>query len=227
MNKIITMIILSFSLSQLFAEDILTEEITGLEEEIILLDKEINELEQTVDGYANVVVLNSNNNILETLKKYNNTTVTLIEEWIKIASQIEDNDSLNSFIILSKYQIKAYLERLLFTDKNTISIEDYNITKDYINNVNPTEEKLNEPINQQYSTKKSLYLRSIPIISKMTLKEGKKKPIIVPKNYTFKLLYSITYNSVKNEKNHWGYIIVNNNGYKGWINLKNTFRLKK
>ena len=204
----------------------MTEEIHSLNKEITLLDEEIQELEKTVDGYTNIIVSDSDNNILETLKKYKNPIASLIKEWIIISSQLEYNDSINNFVILSKYQIKSYLERLLFNEKNVISIEDYNKIKEYIEAINPTLEELGEPLNQQYSTKKGLYLRSIPIISTVTLKKGKKKPLTVPKNRTFKLLHSLTYSSVENKKNHWGYIVVNSNGYKGWINLKNTHKIK-
>ena len=228
MRTLTTIIVLYLSISQLLAEDIaaLDKEIISLDQEITILDEEVNELQKTVDSYSNIIISSSNNNILETLKKYDNPTAKLIEEWIRISSQIEDNDSINSFVLLSRYQIKSHLERLLFDKKNIIDMKDYHIIKNYINNITPTLEKLDKSLDKQYGTKKGLYLRSIPIISKMTLKKGKKKPLTVPKNYTFKLLYEITYNSLTGKKNHWGYISVNSNGKKGWINLKNTYRLK-
>ena len=211
--KIIVFLLLSFTYLQALSSS-----------EIDEVERDVNRLSTVVNDYYSVIKSNRIVGVDDILNKYSkNAKARLIQEWFFIISQYSRDSNLVQFMSESKYKIGLYLQQLNVDVSYAISSEDYKIIQRKLKKIESSNRKFTV-LNYKYVVDKNIYLRRLPIISKLTNIRERKLFKVLKKKSVLKLLYKIVYETRGGKSTRWGYVQLKS-GKKGWVNLKNMHRV--
>lgn len=180
------------------------------------VDKSYNIIENSATGKTVYTVLD----------KYNGEDEAKLGAiWFRMATQLTSNRSMAFLINNSSYKVKALLSKLSLLKKNPLTREDRTfIFKkiDYL--VDRTAIDKPKELAELHKATKNLFIRSMPIVNRLTKKKHFKKFIVLKKGESFKLLYKLHYNNKNGYLLRWGFIERLNNHQQGWVNL-NTINI--
>jgi len=215
MNKVkmIVFLLLSFTYLQALSSS-----------EIDEVERDVKRLSTVVNDYYTVIKSNRIVGVDDILNKYSkNPKARLIQEWFFIISQYSRDSNLVQFMNESKYKIGLYLQQLNVDISYAISSEDYKRIQRKLKRLESSNRKVIF-LNYKYIVDKNIYLRRLPIISKLTNIRERKLFKVLKKKTVVKLLYKIVYETRAGKSTRWGYVQLKS-GKKGWVNLKNTHRI--
>ncbi|HHB94218.1 MAG TPA: hypothetical protein ENK88_03645 [Campylobacterales bacterium] len=209
MKNRIMPIILLFSYTHLYAVS---------SQEVDVVEKSINHLDKVVNDHYSVIKANRIESVDTVLGRYRGSKSSLLKKWFFIVTQSYNDPSIKRFIEESKPMMKFYLEQMLLDSKNPISQKDYNlVSKKFMSLIGSNE---NRSLDYNYITTTGVNVRSLPIFYSLT------KQVVLKKKSLLKLSYIIIYRTEDGKISNWGYIKVKETGQRGWVNLKNTRRVK-
>ena len=165
--------------------------------------------------------------ILDSYK--NNSKAKLLKKWFKIASQVTYNRSLGVFIAKTSIKVKSLSTQLIFLDEGAMSSSDKNVLLskyDFLNKFKTHNTPLNKRLfiyaKDEKGKNGNLFLRTMPILDKLTIKRDSDRNYITLRDKSMViLLHKISF-EINGHTTHWGYIESPADGRIGWINLKNT-----
>ncbi len=184
------------------------------------------------DLYAKQKIINQGvkRNVYEILDSYkNNPKARLLKKWFKIASQVTYNSSLGAFIEKTTIKAKSITTQLIFLEKGAMSNNDKNVLLSKYNFLSKFK-TYNRPLNKKLfvyakddkGKSGNLFLRTMPILDKSTIKRDSNGNFITLRDKSMViLLHEISF-EIGSYTTHWGYIESPADGRIGWINLKNT-----
>jgi len=178
-------------------------------------------LKKVEDTYNIIKRSATGKSVYSVLEKYaKKDEAKLATSWFRMATQLTYNRKMAFLINNSSYKIKALLSKLSLLKKNPLNREDriFLFSKiDYL--VDRTAIDTPRKLDEIHKSKMDLNIRSMPILSELTKKRGKKLFQVLKKGYKFKIFYKLEYKNRKGYTLRWGFIENLKNNQKGWINL--------
>ena len=189
------------------------------------IDNEIRSTQQvfkSVDTSYNIIENSiTDRSVYSVLKKYaKKDEAKLASSWFRMSTQLTSNRKMAFFIINSSYKVKALLSKLGVDKKNPLLSKDKEFLFEKIDYlVNRT--AIDRPIQckEIHKSKMDLYIRSMPIVNRLTKKKSLKKFKILKKGEKFKLLYKLHYKNKNGYTLRWGFIETLEKHQQGWVNL--------
>ena len=188
-------------------------------QEIDTIENQITHLDKVVNNHYRIIKANRIESIDMILGRYKNSKSELLKKWFYIVTQSYSNPLTKRFIGESNHTMKFYLEQMLLDSKNPMNQKDYTLVSKKIMSLNESNREASS-LNHFYITTSGVNLRNLPIFYKLT------KQMVLKKGIALKLFYILTYKTEKGEISRWGNFQVEKTGQRGWINLKNTRRVK-
>ncbi len=175
-----------------------------------------------VDDTYNIIERSSTEkSVYSVLEKYaTKDEAKLASSWFRMATQLTSNRKMAFFINNSSYKVKALLSKLSLLKKNHLNRADRKFLFkkiDYLVERTSTDRLIKS--NTIYSPTRDLFIRSMPIVNRLTKKRRENKFVVLKKGEKFKLLYKIEYKDRKEHTLRWGFIETLKNNQQGWINL--------
>jgi len=156
--------------------------------------------------------------VLENYKNIDEAKLAI--NWFKMATQLTSNRKMAFLINNSAYKIKALISKLSLLKKSPLSVDDrqFLFSKiDYL--VDRTATDKPQKLDEVHTSKLNLFIRSMPILNKLTKKREKKLFQVLKKGYKFKIFYKLEYKNSKGNTLRWGFVKSLKNNQQGWINL--------
>lgn len=173
------------------------------------------------DTYNIIEGSTTGKSVYSVLKKYDKKDEAKVaRSWFRMATQLTSNRKMAFFITNSSYKVKALLSKLSLDKKNRLKPEDRRFLFkkiDYL--VDRTAVDRPRSSNEVHKSNIDLYIRSMPIVNKLTKKKSLNKFKVLKKNQKFKLLYKLHYKNNKGYTLRWGFIETFKNHQQGWVNL--------
>lgn len=191
-------------------------------EEIDRLHKSTDEIFKKVDKSYNVIEKSATGkSVYSILEKYaNKDEAKLTISWFRMATQLTSNRKMAFLINNSSNKVKALLSKLSLDKENPLkpSEKKFIFSKiDYL--VDRTAIDRPKKLDERHTSLINLFIRSMPIINKLTKKRGSKRFKVLKKGEKFKLLYKLSYKSKNGYPLLWGFIERVKDKQQGWINI--------
>ena len=180
--------------------------------------RDLNRIEKSFTIIENSTTGKSVYSVLENYE--NRDEAKLAIKWFQMATQLTSNRKMAFLINNSSYKVKALLSKLSLLKQNPLSREDRKFIfnkVDYL--VDRTAIDKPQKLDEVHTSKLNLFIRSMPILNKLTKKRENKLFQVLKKGDKFKILYKIDYKNKKGYTLRWGFIENLKNNQKGWINL--------
>ena len=217
MKNFLTIILIQFTAVLLLGVKLYGENI-----DIDKLQQDTNNVIEKVDKAYDIIQNSSTQkSVYSVLDRYpNSNEAKLASSWFRMATQLTSNRQIAFFIVNSSYKVKAQLSKLGLDRKHPLSSKDrdFIFSKiDYLVKRTATDRPVK--LDTIYSSTKNLFIRSMPIVNKLTKKKKENKFVVLKKGEKFKLLYKTEYKNRKGYILRWGFIETLKNAKQGWINL--------
>lgn len=191
-------------------------------DEIDKLSNSTNMVLKEVDKSYNIIENSRTGKTVYTiLEQYSNKDeANLISSWFRMATQLSFNHKMAFLIKNSSYKIKAVLSKLSLEKNKPLSSSDKKFIFSKIDFlVDRTAKDRIQKLDEIHTSKMNLFIRSMPIVNKLTKKRSLKKFKVLKKGEKFKLLYKLEYKNKNNYPLKWGFIENVKNNQQGWINI--------
>ena len=178
-------------------------------------------LKKVDNAYRIIENSSTSKSVYSVLKKYGNKNEAILaSNWFNMATQLTSNRKMAFFITNSSYKVKALLSRLSLERENRLIPKDRSFLFEKIDYL-VDRTAIDRPMtsNAIYKSKIDLFIRSMPIVNRLTKKKHLTKFKILKKGQRFKLLYKLKYKHKKGYPLRWGFIETIKNNQRGWINL--------
>jgi len=193
-------------------------------------NSDLDELKITLNNKYKIINKGIKRNIYTILDTYkSDSQALLLKKWFRVASQVTYNDSLAIFIRKTNIKVKALTTQLIFSENNAISELDkdvlqskFNFLYKYAKETNPINTTLYIRAKDKHGKSGNLFLRTMPIVDKLTTKKyGNGNFITLEDKSMVTLLYKINF-QLDSSDSTWGYVESPVDGRIGWINLNYT-----
>ena len=176
---------------------------------------------KTVDNnYKIIENSKTSKSVYSVLKNYKRDEAKLATAWFNMVTQLTSNRKMAFLITNSSYKVKALLSKLSLDKKNPLSSSDreFIFSKiDYL--VDRTAIDRPKKLDEIHTSKMNLFIRSMPIVNKLTKKRSLKKFKVLKKGDKFKLVYKLEYKNKNGYNLRWGFIENLKDKQQGWINI--------
>ena len=191
-------------------------------EEIDRLHKNTDKIFKKVDKSYDIIEKSATGkSVYSVLEKYaTKDEAKLTISWFRMATQLSFNRKMAFLINNSSDKVKALLSKLSLDKKNPLerSEKKFIFSKiDYL--VDRTAIDRAEKLDETHTSLMNLFIRSMPIINKLTKKRGSKQFKVLKKGEKFKLLYKLSYKGKNGYPLLWGFIERVKDNQQGWINI--------